>query len=382
MLSTPTTPEQIDIWRAAKTETETLEFKEAKNHFDFKTLLLYCVAIANERGGILLLGIANKPPRLVVGTRAFPNVVKTTEDLFNNLRFRVDIENVHHPNGRVLVFHIPSRPIGHPYHLDGKYYMRSGESLVAMSPDQLKKIVNEQRSIRPRVISLVTVLIFLIIGGFALAEYWREDKPFIVSNGALASINMTQSLETENSGDWWITYQSYAGETASPVALVQYVEITNMRSSPETIRNYSAAIKTVGCGWTYLTPIPLQSVAVWQTTDGLRNAFREDFRTNGMDYIFKNPIPPKHTVTGWWFFDSKVKCDVPEGSKVQYRFSLKTFDKIEFEYTTPEINVSNKGYGPGNTEGQPNPATIVVPPNARRDISHLYRRLWSAPTPN
>ena len=107
MLSKPTTIEQIDAWRAAKSETEHLEFKEAKNQFDSESLLEYCVAMANERGGVLLLGIANRPPRPVVGTNAFRNIVKTTEDIFNRLHFRVDIEEVQHPNGRVLVFHSP-----------------------------------------------------------------------------------------------------------------------------------------------------------------------------------------------------------------------------------------------------------------------------------
>lgn len=143
MLSNQTTAEQIDAWRAAGSENERLEFKEAKNQFDFQDLLAYCVALANERGGVLLLGVAHKPPRPVVGTKAFSNVVKTTAALFNNLRFRVDVEAVQHPDGRVLVFHIPPRPIGHPYHLEGRYLMRSGESLVAMSPDQLKQIFDE-----------------------------------------------------------------------------------------------------------------------------------------------------------------------------------------------------------------------------------------------
>jgi ATP-dependent DNA helicase RecG len=65
-----TTANQIDTWRAAKSETENLEFKEAKSSFPFENLLDYCVAIANERGGKLLLGITDKPPRRVVGTRA------------------------------------------------------------------------------------------------------------------------------------------------------------------------------------------------------------------------------------------------------------------------------------------------------------------------
>ncbi len=147
MLSKQTTSEQIDAWRAADSETEHLEFKEAKNQFDFNTLTEYCVALANEGGGRLLLGIANKPPRPVVGTKAFLNVVKITEDLLNKLHFRVDVEAVQHPDGRVLVFHIPSRPIRHPYHVGGSYYMRSGQSLVAMTPDQLKQIFYEQLAV-------------------------------------------------------------------------------------------------------------------------------------------------------------------------------------------------------------------------------------------
>ena len=133
MLSTPTTPKQIDIWRATKSENENLEFKAARTQFAFEKLLGYCVALANERGGTLLLGVANDPPRPVVGTNAFPNIEKTKEQLLNKLHFRVNVEEVKHPDGRVVVFHIPSRPIGHPYHLDGAYFMRSGESLVPMT---------------------------------------------------------------------------------------------------------------------------------------------------------------------------------------------------------------------------------------------------------
>lgn len=138
-----TTPQQIDLWRAGPSEHQRLEFKEAKNQFDTGKLHQYCVAIANEGGGELLLGVADKPPRDVVGSHAFPDLVKTSEDLFRALGFRVDVEEVPHPDGRVVVFHIPSRPRGSAYHLDGKYLMRSGQSLVPMSEDQLRRIFAE-----------------------------------------------------------------------------------------------------------------------------------------------------------------------------------------------------------------------------------------------
>jgi ATP-dependent DNA helicase RecG len=139
----PTTQEQVDLWRAAPTETQTLEFKEAKNQYDSSKLFGYCVAIANEGGGHLILGVKNKPPREVVGTSAFPNPIAIAERIFQALGFRVDIDEVKHPAGRVLVFSIPPRLKGTAYHLEGKYLMRSGESLCPMSEDQLRKIFGE-----------------------------------------------------------------------------------------------------------------------------------------------------------------------------------------------------------------------------------------------
>ncbi|MYE86384.1 MAG: MloB [Gammaproteobacteria bacterium] len=134
---------QIDEWLRASSEHQRLEFKEAKTSFSTEKLNQYCVALANEGGGHLLLGISDRPPRAITGTSAFPNPVKTQEKLFHKIQFRVDVEEVSHPDGRVLVFHVPSRPQGTAYHLDGRYLMRSGSSLVAMTEDRLREIFAE-----------------------------------------------------------------------------------------------------------------------------------------------------------------------------------------------------------------------------------------------
>lgn len=135
--------EQVDLWRTLRSETQNLEFKEAKNQFDTQKLFKYCVALANEGGGHLVLGIADKIPRQVVGSNAFLDSIAITSKIFQAVGFRVDVEEVKHPDGRVLVFIVPSRPKGTAYHFCGSYLMRSGEELVPMSEDQLRKIFSE-----------------------------------------------------------------------------------------------------------------------------------------------------------------------------------------------------------------------------------------------
>lgn len=136
----------LNRWLIAPTESEHLEFKEAKQQFDTTKLLRYCVALANEGGGHLVLGVSDRPPRRVVGSRAFesPSVLNAIKArIVEKLRIRVDTVELAHPDGRVLVFEIPSRPAGQPLDFDGAYLMRAGEDLVPMTPDQLRRIFAE-----------------------------------------------------------------------------------------------------------------------------------------------------------------------------------------------------------------------------------------------
>jgi len=95
------TAEQIDLWRSSASETRHLEFKQAKAQYDTTKLRRYCIAIANEGGGHLVLGVADTPPRAVVGSQAFMDTQAIAEKLFHWLGFRVDVEAVSHPDGRV-----------------------------------------------------------------------------------------------------------------------------------------------------------------------------------------------------------------------------------------------------------------------------------------
>ncbi len=124
-------------------EGEHLEFKEAKNSFEFELLVKYCVALANEGGGAMVLGVTDKVPRRIVGTKAFLDLEKTKAGIASRLHIRVDAEELNHHDGRVLIFKVPSRPIGMPVHYEGRYFMRAGEELVPMLPDVLRRIFEE-----------------------------------------------------------------------------------------------------------------------------------------------------------------------------------------------------------------------------------------------
>ena len=93
-------------------ESERLEFKEARTQFDADELTRYCVALANEHGGRILLGVNDK--RQVVGSSAFSNIADLKRDQSQRVRLNIGAEEIAHPDGRVVVVTVPPRPIGMP----------------------------------------------------------------------------------------------------------------------------------------------------------------------------------------------------------------------------------------------------------------------------
>jgi ATP-dependent DNA helicase RecG len=124
-------------------EAEHLEFKEAKNRFDFDKLVEYCAAIANEGGGKVVLGVTDRRPRTVVGTSAFSEPGATIARLEERLQIRVGFAELKPANGRVLIFEVPGRPVGVPIQAGAKFLVRSGDALRPMSSEELRSIFEE-----------------------------------------------------------------------------------------------------------------------------------------------------------------------------------------------------------------------------------------------
>ena len=138
----PTSLTQLQQW-LLEPEGQRLEFKEAKQRYDFEKLLKYCVALANEGGGTMVLGITDKRPRRIVGTQAFEDPGRTEAGLHQRLGHRIPVEELMLPEGRVVIVHVPPRLPGTAWEIDGRYFKRAGDDLAALSGQELRDMFAE-----------------------------------------------------------------------------------------------------------------------------------------------------------------------------------------------------------------------------------------------
>ncbi len=147
----------IETLKMLSESEDRVEFKEAKRNFNFdggtrskqkerrKCFLGYIVALANEGGGRLVLGMDDSYPHVVTGTKFFNNQVGTLEDkVYENVGIRVHCEQLYEDNKIVLLTTVPPRPIGKLLKFEGVPLMRTGDSLRNMSDDEIYEILSEQ----------------------------------------------------------------------------------------------------------------------------------------------------------------------------------------------------------------------------------------------
>lgn len=137
-----TTREQFDQW-LTEPEGLRLEFKQAKQNYHFDSLVEYCVALANEGGGKIILGVTDQRPRRIVGSAAFAEPGRTEAGLHQRLSHRLPVEELVLPEGRVVVVHVPGRLPGTAWQINGKFLKRAGDELTGLSGAELKAIFSE-----------------------------------------------------------------------------------------------------------------------------------------------------------------------------------------------------------------------------------------------
>lgn len=111
-----------------------------------KCILGYVVALCNENGGRLVLGMQDKHPHQVVGTKQSLNAIGELESrIYNDLGIRPLIYELYdNSNNRVLVIEVPPHPIGKVYKFEDVALMRVGEDLKPMDDKTFISIIQEQ----------------------------------------------------------------------------------------------------------------------------------------------------------------------------------------------------------------------------------------------
>ena len=138
---------------ALPAETEIVEFKTAKDNFDFDKLGQYFSALSNEANlkwkscAWLIFGVGDN--HKIVGSNFRPNRKKLDslkkeigDKTTQNISF-VEIHELKMPEGRVVMFQIPAAPQGIPVAFEGFYYGRANESLVALNIEKIERIRNQ-----------------------------------------------------------------------------------------------------------------------------------------------------------------------------------------------------------------------------------------------
>jgi len=139
---------------ALPAETEWVEFKEAKNNFDFNELGRYFSALSNEanlnrqQAGWLIFGVTDRPPRRIVGSNyrhQKPGLEKLKRELSKHTNHQTTFNDIHElmvDDKRVVLFQIPPALRGVPTTWEGIAYGRIHDSL---GPLNLQKIETLRR---------------------------------------------------------------------------------------------------------------------------------------------------------------------------------------------------------------------------------------------
>lgn len=114
-----------------------------------RCILGYVVALCNEGGGSLVIGMTDSYPHKVVGTKQCENGIGQLEsDIYRDLAIRPNIYELYEDEatktGRVLVISVPSHPTGKVFKFEDVPLMRVGEELKPMDDKTFISIIQEQ----------------------------------------------------------------------------------------------------------------------------------------------------------------------------------------------------------------------------------------------
>lgn len=330
-------------------ETELVEFKEARNDYSFEKLGKYFSALSNEANlknkncSWLIFGI-NKN-HIVVGTNYRnhrPALDSLKSEIANKTTNRItfiEIFEVNHPLGRVVLFQIPAAPPGIPIAWEGHYYGRDGEDLGALNLqeiEQIRKQANQfdwSAQIIPEasINDLDPTAILKARDKFKLKnknesyiediDNWNDiaflDKAKITVNGKITNASVILLGKPESTHylspavariTWKLESQESGYEHFDPPF---FLTINNLYHK---IRNYNYKILPADS----LTPIEVSKYEQWIILEALNNCIaHQDYSLNSRINVIEKPDELIFTNAGKFF----------EGTLEEYLFKNKTPEK-------------------------------------------------------
>ncbi|HCY76096.1 MAG TPA: transcriptional regulator [Ignavibacteriales bacterium] len=330
-------------------ETELVEFKEARNDYSFEKLGKYFSALCNEANlknkncSWLIFGV-NKNHN-IVGTNYRnhrPALDSLKPEIANKTTNRItfiEIFEVNHSQGRVVLFQIPAAPPGFPVAWEGHYYGRDGEVLGALNLqeiEQIRKQANQfdwSAQIIPKAsindLDPLAILkarevykskskdkaIFNDIDNWNDAAFLDKAKITIngkITNAAIILLGKSESTHYLSPSIAKITWKLESEESGyehfdPPLSLT----INNLY---QKIRNYNYKILPVDS----LTPIEVSKYEQWIILEALNNCIaHQDYSLNSRINVIEKTDELIFTNAGKFF----------EGNLEEYLFKDKTPEK-------------------------------------------------------
>ncbi|MEY3241712.1 MAG: hypothetical protein RIR11_3151 [Bacteroidota bacterium] len=150
---------------SSATETEVLEFKEAKNSYPKDKLGQYFSALGNEANlkkrdkAYVVFGVNNN--REIVGTEiadaALNEYKKEMADHTSPSLSFIDVQRIHTPKGAVILCVIPPAPQGVAIAWKGHRYGRNGESLGGLNDYELNQITSQKTDWSAQIVENATL---------------------------------------------------------------------------------------------------------------------------------------------------------------------------------------------------------------------------------
>jgi hypothetical protein len=218
-----------------------------------KEITEYAVAIGNEGGGWLIMGVTDRKPRTISNSPEKPReeLLRIQSAVLDSAAIKVILHSVNTSEGCVLAIEIPSRLPGKVFYTKtGKYLMRAGESLRAMTNEEIASIFAEASPQLTRVPPQVSILNDLrrlaadrkVVRVQPIIPRSREMDEFQVEGAS----DKTVSLHKLSSGHY----------IELPMRRVQEVLFTSDTESPTIVLNGRLQWISVSPGWRFLAESP------------------------------------------------------------------------------------------------------------------------------